>query len=153
MCFPPRDVNGTVTSFNEHLYVIGGERNPRDVHRYNPIRNEWKKLASMETGRAGHCAVVLEDLIYVIAGFHGDVCHQSAESYNPSTNQWANIQNLATVRRFASAATTCGKILVVGGFRDMTFTNIEPTCEVFDPCVNEWSRVASPKFHEVLALL
>ena len=141
----PCNETRTVTSFNEHLYMIGGVQSPRDVLRYSPIRNEWKKLASMETGRAAHCAVVLGDLIYVIAGFHGEVCHQSTESYNPLTNQWTNMPDLAKARRFASAAATCGKIVVVGGYRDVTDeNNTEPTCELFDPCVNQWSLVASP---------
>ena len=141
----PIDLSRTLTSFNENLYVIGGEKCPQTVVRYSPIRNKWKKLAPMETGRAGHCAVPLGDLIYVIAGFHDEVCLQSAESYNPLTNRWAKIPNLAKARRFASAVATCGKILVVGGFCDMGDTNdVEFTCEMFDPCVNQWSLVASP---------
>ena len=141
----PIDLSRTLTSFNENLYVIGGEKYPHTVLRYSPIRNKWKKLASMETGRAGHCAIPLGDLIYIIAGFHDEVCLQSAECYNPLTNQWAKIPDLAKARRFASAVATCGKILVVGGFCDMADTNdVEFTCEVFDPCVNQWSMVASP---------
>ena len=134
----------TVTSFSEHLYLIGGEQMPHDVIRYNPIQNKWKKLAPMETARTGHCAVVLGDLIYVIAGFHGEVCHKSVESYNPLTNQWTKIPDLSKARKFASAAAICGKILVVGGNCDMTNPDIEPTCEMFDPCLNQWSLVASP---------
>jgi len=141
----PIDLSRTLTSFNENLYVIGGEKYPHTVVRYSPIQNKWKKLASMETGRADHCAVPLGDLIYVIAGCHNEVCLQSAESYNPLTNQWAKIPNLAKARRFASAAATCGKILVVGGFCDMADTgDVEFTCEVFDPCLSQWSLVASP---------
>ena len=141
----PIDLSRTLTSFNENLYVIGGEKYPHTVARYSPIRNKWKKLASMEAGRAGHCAVSLGDLIYVITGFRDQVCLQSAESYNPLTNQWVKIPDLAKARRFASAVATCGKILVLGGFCDMADTNdVEFSCEVFDPCVNQWSLVASP---------
>ena len=141
----PTDLSRTLTSFNENLYVIGGEKCPHAVVRYSPMRNKWKMLASMETGHAGHCAVPLGDLIYVIAGFHDKVCLQSAASYNPLTNQWAKIPDLAKARRFASAVATCGKILVLGGYCDMTDSNhVELTCEVFDPCVNQWSLVASP---------
>ena len=141
----PGSIYCTVTSFNEHLYIIGGQQMPHDVIRYNPIQNTWKKLAPMKTAYAGHCAVVLGDLIYVIGGFHGEVCHQRVESYNPLTNQWTKMPDLCRARRFASAAATCGKILVVWGNCDTTnANNIEPTCELFDPLVNQWSLVASP---------
>ena len=52
----------SVTSFNEELYVIGGEVDSwRDVQIYNPTVDEWRQGASMETARAGHNAVVLEE--------------------------------------------------------------------------------------------
>ena len=141
----PGSKTHTVTSFNEYLYLIGGEQMPHNVIRYNPIQNTWKRVAPMETARAGHCAVVLGDLIYVIGGFHGEVCHQSVESYNPLTNQWTKMPDLSKPRKFSSAAATCGKILVVGGNCDMANAGtVEPTCELFDPCVRQWTLVASP---------
>ena len=141
----PGSIRRTVTSCNEHLYLIGGEQMPHDVIRYNPIQNTWKKLAPMETARVDHCAVVLGDLIYVIAGLHGEVSHQSVESYNQLTDQWTKMPDLCKARRCASAAATCGKILVVGGYCERTDTNnLELSCEVFDPCLNQWSLVASP---------
>ena len=141
----------TVTSFNEELYVIGGRVSIVEVnctvHKYNPICNEWKELASMETGRSGHCAVVLEELIYVIAGSDRETCLKSVESYDPLTNQWRRVPDLVNARKDAAAATFCGKIVVVGGFRAMEYfpsSEVEPTCEVFDPCLNQWSLLPSP---------
>ena len=141
----------TVTSFNEELYVIGGygydEEVKRTVHKYNPVCNDWKELASMETGRGGHCAVVLQDLIYVIAGADGETCLKSVENYDPLTNQWRRVPDLVNARRDAAAATVCGKIVVIGGFCVMEISassEIEPTCEMFDPCLNQWSLVPSP---------
>ena len=141
----PGSISRTVTSFNEHLYLIGGEQMPNDVTRYNPIQNAWKKLAPMATARVDHSAVVLGDLIYVIGGLHGAVCHQSVESYNPLTDQWTKMPDLCKARRLALAAATCGKILVIGGYCERTDTNnLELSCELFDPCLNQWSLVASP---------
>ena len=59
----------TVTSFRGDLYVSGGiilesEAALCNLHKYNPGCDEWRQLASMEAGRFGHCAVVLEDLVY-----------------------------------------------------------------------------------------
>ena len=137
----------TFTSFHEELFMIGGKANRQvrtDVYKYNPIRNEWKQLASMEAGRYGHCAVCLEDVIYIIAGFDGRACLKSAESYDPSTNLWRKAPDLTNPRKSAAAVIVCGKIFVVGGFRDNEYRDLEPTCEIFDPCLNQWSLVSSP---------
>ncbi|XP_078367546.1 kelch-like protein 12 [Oculina patagonica] len=133
----------SVTAFNEELYVIGGEGSWHDVQIYSPIFDKWRQVASMETGRASHSAVVLQDHIYVIAGHNGEVCQNSVERYNPLTGQWAKVSNMSKVRRFAAAATAGEKIVVVGGFGDMTDTIIEPSCEIFEPSTNEWSLVSS----------
>lgn len=109
----------------------------------------------MDTARVGHCAVVLEDLVYVMAGFKYDsdddqICYlQTVECCNRSTNQWREVPNLTNARRNAAAATACGKIIVVGGFRDtdpwLSGAMVEPTCEMFEPCQNQWNPVSSTK--------
>ena len=137
-------IDCSVTSFNEELYIIGGKGSWHDVHIYNPILHEWRESASMETGRAGHSAVVLHEHIYVIAGHDGKVCQNSMECYNPLTDQWSKISNLSKARRSAAAVTVCEKIVVVGGFGDMTRYTIEPSCEIFEPSTNQWSLVSSP---------
>ncbi len=137
--------NCSVTTFNEELYVIGGELGSwKDVQAYNPTLDEWRHVAPMATCRAGHNAVVLQDHIYVIAGHNGKVCLNSVECYNPLIDQWNKVSNISKVRRFAAAATAAEKIVVVGGFGDMTVRTIEPSCEIFDPRSNQWSLVSSP---------
>jgi len=156
--FPSQIATGfTITSFNEELYIIGGflkseddevEGVVKEAYKYNPIRNEWKQLASMATERSSHCAVVLEDLIYVIGGSDRHTALESVECYDPSTNQWMKVPDLTNPRRLSSAATVCEKIFVVGGYfemGDITEEMIEPTCELFDPCLNQWSLVSIPK--------
>lgn len=93
-----------------------------------------EQLTSIETGRANHCAVVLEDLIF-ITDQDGHSCLKSVESYDPSTNQWRKVPDLANAHRVAVAATVdvWGKIIVVGGCYDMNgFPSavVEQTCEV-----------------------
>ena len=139
--------NSSVTTFNEVLYIMGGERNMQKAQIYNPVSNEWKEVAPLKTGRAGHCAVVLQKEIYVIAGHNGTVCLNSVECYNPSTNQWRRIPNMSKPRRLAAAATSSGKIVVVGGYSNMSDSiTTEASCEMFDPRTNEWSLVSSPAF-------
>ena len=143
----------TLTSCKEELYLIGGlyyndefdEFVKNEVYKYTPICNTWKQLASMESARARHCSVVLEDLIYVIAGYDGEDCLKSVENYNPLTNEWERSASLTNNRKGAAATSVGAKIFVVGGFANQSETNFEPTCEIFDPCVNQWSLVsASP---------
>ena len=133
----------SVTSYNEELYVIGGQDSWHDVSVYNPTFNEWRQAASMETTRAGHNAVILQEHIYVIAGHNGKNCQNSVECYNPVSDQWAKISCITKVRRSAASVTVGGKIVVVGGFGDMTDRTIEPSCEVFEPSTNQWSLVPS----------
>ena len=133
----------TVTSFNEELYVIGGEGSWRDVQIYDPVFNKWRQGGSMKTSRAGHSAVVLQEHIYVIAGHNGEVCQSSADCYNPLTDQWTEISGMSKVRRCAAAVAVGRKLFVVGGFGDMTRITIEPSCEIFDPGANQWSVVPS----------
>lgn len=135
----------SVTCLQEELYVIGGEGSWQDVQIYNPIHDTWRQGASTDACRAGHCSVVLQEHIYVIAGHDGKVCHNSVECYNPFTNQWSNASNISKVRRFSSAATVCKKIIIVGGFTDMSTSNIEHSCEIFEPSTNQWSLVSSPE--------
>ena len=135
--------NCTVTSFNEELYVIGGEDSWHDVQIYDPVFNKWRQGVSMETARAEHNAVVLQEHIYVIAGHNGKVCQSSADCYNPLTNQWTEISGMSKVRRCAAAVAVGRNLFVVGGFGDMTMSTIEPSCEIFDPKANQWSLVPS----------
>ena len=136
-----------VTSLNELLYVTGGEDSWCQTRVYNPVLAEWKEVARMKTGRAAHCAVVLQKHIYVIGGHNGTICHNSVECYNPSTDQWKTIPSMSNARRFAAAATAHGKIVVVGGYSDMSASlRTEVSCEMFNSSTNEWSLVASPAF-------
>ena len=133
----------TVTSLNEELYVTGGEYSWRDVEIFNPVLNKWRQGESMETSRAGHCAVALQEHIYVIAGHNGVNCLNSAECYNPSTDQWTEIASMSNVRRSAAAVAVGTKVFVFGGYADNVLGVIEPSCEVFDSSTSQWSLIPS----------
>ncbi len=135
----------SVTSYNEELYVIGGDGSFQNrVDKYDPTLDEWTEVTTLSTPREAHCAVAMANLIYVIAGHDDEVCHKSVECFNPSTGQWLDVADLNIARRFAAAATSNGKIFVAGGYGDMTWQTIEGSCEMFDPGVNGWSLVSSP---------
>ena len=134
----------SVTAFNEELYVIGGDEHLKRVDKYNPSLDEWKEFASMKTSRACHCAVVVENLIYVLGGRDNSVCHKSIECFSASTNHWTDRPSMNVARQFAGAAVSCGKIFIAGGYSDTDFRSLEGSCEMFDPVQDQWSLVSSP---------
>ena len=143
-----------VASFHEEIYVFGGmihdendvdmELMIQDAFRYNPSSNAWTKVASMQTGRAYHCAVTLDDLIYVIGGSNGQISLKSVEMYDALTNQWRRAPDMANSRKLGAAVNASGKIFVTGGYFDNDETSVEPSCKILDPFVNQWSLLPEP---------
>ena len=142
----PFHPHSALVALNEELYLIGGDSDDkRQVRKYKCNLDQWEFLSPMAFSRAAHCAVVLEELIYVMGGHDDNVCLRSVECYNPANDQWTQILDMNNARKFsAAAAITNGKIIVVGGYSDMGFTRIEETCEIFDKSLNQWSLVSSP---------
>ena len=142
----PSHQHSTLVTHNEELYIIGGDCDDWcQVKKYNSKVDEWKILSPMKFDRAAHCAVVLEELIYVMGGHDGNVCSKSVECYNPSSDKWTQLLDMNNARRFSAAtAITGGRIIVVGGYSDMKFKTIEASCEIFDKNLNQWSLVSSP---------
>ena len=142
----PTCLHCSVTAYNEELYMIGGVDHWKRVDKYDPNVDEWKKVASMNTGRASHCAVAMGNLIYVLAGDNGKVCHKSMECFDPSTltDHWTDMPSMTSARRFAGAAAACGKIFVVGGYSDVSCKTLQASCEIFDPALEQWSLVSGP---------
>lgn len=55
---------------------------------------------------------MLDGYIYVMGGFDGAVCFNTAERYQPSTNQWSLIPSRHEQRSCGSATTLEGKVRV-----------------------------------------
>ena len=51
------------------------------VERYNPEKDEWELVSSLNTARRALSAVTLPDGIYVIGGFDGFNYLSSVEKY------------------------------------------------------------------------
>ena len=59
------------------------------VECYDPAKNEWKFVTSMNNQRDGACVVTEGRYIYVISGYDGHSYLSSVEMYDPSTDDWA----------------------------------------------------------------
>ena len=118
---------GAVVS--HRIYAIGGFGWPENgifggphlkvIEEYNPSLNEWRKKTDMLEERLNFATVVIEDEIYMIAGWHlqkgvpTDLA--TVDVYNPKTGEWSDIPPMPTPTTPLGAAGVNGKIYVFGG--------------------------------------
>ena len=121
----------------------------------------WVTTGSLNTGRGGHTATLLNDgLVLVVGGSDsGGNDLASAELYNPATGMFAATGNLNALRLWHSAtALPNGMVLVVGGYH-VDGGNAAPvnTAELYDPVAgtftNTGSLVAPARFLSTATLL
>ena len=108
----------------------------------------------MPVPRAAHCAVALENDIYVLAGSDKHTCLNTVYCHRPSTDQWEQRPDMVSARRFAAAGAIAEKkIIIVGGYSDMACKSIVRTSEIFDKNMNQWTVVARPLIPRAAASL
>lgn len=83
MCIS-RDELGVAIDSKGCLYAVGGFGSHlktclRSVEVFDPHLGEWKIIAEMKTARRGCNAVVLEDSLYIVGGFDGEIYIQELE--------------------------------------------------------------------------
>ena len=100
---------------------------------YNPKTNHWLPAGSLNTARAFHSAVLLDNGSVLVVG-GGD---SSTELYDPSTAAWSYAAS--TSQTHYLGATTLlpdGKVLVTGGKNGKYPMS---SAEIYDPAANVWS--------------
>ena len=87
-----------------YIYAIGGQSEPptdfctsatlKSVEKFDPARNEWAPVASMNFRRACHSACVMNNRIYVVGGLdeNNEVVTQ-IECYDPTFNVWTIVKD------------------------------------------------------------
>ena len=60
----------------------------RYVERYDPAKNEWSFVSSMNDTRDGACVVADDNNIFAITGFAGQSYLSTIDVYDPSKNVW-----------------------------------------------------------------
>ena len=103
----------------------------------------WIFTGSLNTGRSGQTATLLQDgRVLVVGGFGGGGSLASAELYDPATGTWTQTGSVTTPRLFHTATLLPnGMVLVVGG----QGANLEhlKTTELYDPATGTWSFTGS----------
>ncbi|ELT89660.1 hypothetical protein CAPTEDRAFT_214573 [Capitella teleta] len=77
-------VVGAAVSFNDHVYVVGGEN--RSCMRFNPRSDTWTSLQRPQFNHWRGPSLVLNGNIVVFGGFNDD----SIEEYSPLTDSWSS---------------------------------------------------------------
>ncbi|KAG6553576.1 hypothetical protein Mapa_004490 [Marchantia paleacea] len=137
--------------FDGNLYVVGGapfgKPAIRDMWVYNPLKNKWKKAASMVTPRFGGLVGVIHNKLYVVGG--SGICHLTGyslpclEVYDPSTDSWrfaASARGVATnypCNPLKYAAVVDNKLCVIG---PQSLTG-RINSGMYDPVTDLWSEI------------
>jgi hypothetical protein len=96
----PRQHAGAVV-LDGKIYYVGGQHFHNntlvpqdDVHRYDPVTNQWEQMADMPAPRnhMSNTIVVWNDRIIVVTGqsYH-ETSHDEIYMYTPADNQWTTI--------------------------------------------------------------
>ena len=129
-------------ALNGHVYAIGGHERlkPLDlnsVEKYDPERDQWEAVASMDEQRCFASAAVVGNKIFVVGGTGNYFLPLSnCELYDPVTDMWSLLQaELNVPRSNAAVGKAKKKIFVFGG----TYTN--GIVEYYDGDKEEWKEI------------
>ena len=108
---------------------------------YDSITETWSLTDSLEEGRDGHTATLLNDgKVLVTGGIGNDSYLNSCEIYDPITNQWSSAANLLHARlRHSAVLLSDGRVLVSGGVTPDSTLGTQ-NCEIYDPDTDSWSE-------------
>jgi N-acetylneuraminic acid mutarotase len=150
-------LNGVTGLIDNRLYVVtfcsmrlynsgceGDLTGPR-LFRYNPVTDQWVKLAPPFPIKT-----VDDPWVYTLAGgviggkfyvMAGDILNKGRLSvYDPATNRWTAKNPLGLARDGVATAVLGNKLYAMGGER--SFQQLDVTI-VYDPVTNLWTRRAS----------
>jgi hypothetical protein len=108
---------------NEKLLVAGGESGIAltSAEMYDPVANTWTTVASMNTPRFRHTAVLLPDGRVLVAGGYSSSGSSlvEAEIYDPQADIWMAVASLNSARYIHTATLLPdGRVLAAGGYTD-----------------------------------
>ncbi|XP_028840795.1 kelch-like protein 33 isoform X2 [Denticeps clupeoides] len=105
------------------LYVAGGrhyygrEDVMNSMFRYDPLENNWRRLADMQEARSNFAMLVVGETIYAIGGdTDSEVNVDSVECYCSTTDAWRFTHPLDLALSSHAASVWQEKIFISGGF-------------------------------------
>lgn len=128
--------------YRDKVYVAGGVdgslQQVDGAFVYDPIADQWSRIASLPAPRLNMHLVVAGDSLYGIGGFT-DVPNRAVTTnwvYLPDADRWEERAPLPAPRAAGVAATVRGQIFVAGGFSAPR--RLADTTYVYDPDSNQW---------------
>ncbi|XP_057292705.1 kelch-like protein 18 [Hydractinia symbiolongicarpus] len=126
------------------IYIVGGLTSCGEslstVEKYDTISGKWIPVLPMAVRRSRVGVAILDNKLYAIGGFDGNVRLNDVERYDSNTNSWKKICPMNIRRSAVGAAVLGNKIYVVGGYDGNSSLN---SVECYDPEMNQWKFVAS----------
>ncbi|KAJ8262016.1 hypothetical protein GJAV_G00161130 [Gymnothorax javanicus] len=129
---------------DNYLFIVGGYRMTSQeisaAHCYNPCRNEWNQVASLNQKRSNFKLLAVCGKLYAVGG----QCLGTVECYSPEQDWWTCVSSLPDPLAEFSACECQGMIYVMGGYtaRDRN-TNILRYC----PMSDTWTAFSSCSVH------
>ncbi|CAM6120042.1 unnamed protein product [Calypogeia fissa] len=159
-------------ALNGKVYVLGGMVvGPPRVTASKEVyvldmggqRRQWKRCASMNSGRIKFACGAKDGKIYVFGGgFLGESVRLGSEVYDPEKNSWSSIKPMASLRDFHEVTSLGEKLFVHGGRcympRDAGLANkidfrVDSSfSEIYDPVNDAWTVVGPSHLKGVGAL-
>lgn len=144
---------------SNNMFVTGGVNSENksgltSVESYSAVDNVWLEATPLTVARHNHCAVTLDNHIYVMGGKNRYGVTNSCERFIIVDDRWEEIAPMKTGRTSAAAAVFKDKIFVVGGktrsrmskalhksMSDPFRTKVIGMAEYYLPQTNQWTVI------------
>ncbi len=122
---------------NDKFYVIGGLlgyapwTGQKIVQMYDPITNEWSRVADLDSARVGHTTNGIAGKIYAIGGDRQPPIVRSVEEYDSNSNNWIVRDQTPDTMILHTASVFENKIYVFSGSTTSLLAGLTPTSAVY----------------------
>lgn len=110
------------------------------VERWEPKENKWRKCCRLPLARSNAGVCTLNDNIYCIGGWNGQIGIKQCDVYHLTDDKWSSISPLNTGRYQAGVTVFKQKIWVAGGSDAWA---CQSSVETYDPETDTWSYAPS----------
>jgi hypothetical protein len=147
----------TATTLKNGLVLLAGGYNGSylsSAELFNPSTGTFVSLGQLNTARAYHAAILLNNGLVLIVGGYGNAGYlASAELYDPVKGTFTPTGSLNVAREFHTATLlTDGDVLITGGYNGTYLSS----AEIYDPATGTFTLTGSlgtaREFHTATAL-
>lgn len=122
------------TSIGNH-FQIAGTTELDTVEKLEPNAKGWRKCCLLPLARANPGVCTLNDNIYCIGGWNGQIGIRQCDIYCPVNDTWNSVSPLNTGRYQAGVTAFNNKVYCAGGSDAWTCLN---SVESYDPQTDKW---------------